>query len=197
MELGYRQGMRAFVRLSAIAAAVLLMAGCYFDQPLTGHASKNLNTWLLGVWESKDESGRVSRIMVTPANESRYLVQVAVPGKTPRTTKRYEFEAWSSKVGSSNFLTLRCIEGSGDVPTGAHVFAHFELLNQNNVRIRGLQLESAPSASSFELRKEVREKLKAGTLYADKMADWRRVEEVTWGKDGESIPFAPVRNPTL
>ena len=188
--------MKFFVRLVPAVILLLTLAGCYFDHPLTGGPSKDVNTWLLGVWESKDEKGRTSRIMVTPIDSDRYSLQLAVPGKMPREIKRYEFEAWPSRVGDSLFLTLQCLTSPGDIPTGAHVFTHVQLLSQNHARTRGLKLDSAPSTSSFELRKEVRKKLKDRTIFegAPSVA-WTRVEEIFISTDGSDPTFKPLRNP--
>lgn len=189
-------GMRFLLRLVPAVFLALSFSGCYFDHPLTGGPSKDVNTWLLGVWESKDEKGRISRVMVTPMTPDRYAVQLAAPGKSPRDIKRYEFEAWPSRVGDTLFLTLRSLESPGDIPTGAHVFLQAQLLDQGHVRTRGLKLDSAPSASSFELRKEIRSKLKARTLYEGAQSVvWTRVEEVFWSTDGRDPAFKPLRNP--
>ncbi len=188
--------MRIVARLAVALVAAVALAGCYFDNPLTGWPSKNLNTWLLGVWESKSEDGRISRVMVTPIDNGRYFVDLALAGKKPRETRRYQLEAWPSRVGDTTFLTLKCLEGSGEMPPGAYAFIQVQLLNQNTVRIRTLKLDSAPDASSFELRKEVRRKLKDRTLYSDEATTWSRVEEVFWSGDGEKPTFTPLRNPT-
>lgn len=188
--------MKFLLRHIPVVLLVLTLSGCYFDHPLTGGPSKDVNTWLLGVWESKDDKDRVSRVMVTPIQADRYAVQLAVPGKKPKEIKRYEFEAWSSRVGDTRFLTLRCLESPGDIPTGAHVFAQVQLLDQNHVRTRGLNLGSAASASSYELRKEVRGKLKDLSLYEGAPSiGWTRVEEVFLSTDGSDPAFKPLRNP--
>ena len=188
--------MKFFVRLVPAVILLLTLAGCYFDHPLTGGPSKDVNTWLLGVWESKDEKGRTSRIMVTPIDSDRYSLQLAVPGKMPREIKRYEFEAWPSRVWDSLFLTLQCLTSPGDIPTGAHVFTHVQLLDQNHARTRGLKLDSAPSTSSFELRKEVRKKLKDRTIFEGAPSGvWTRVEEIFISTDGSDPAFKPLRNP--
>lgn len=194
MDIGV--GMKFFSRWIPVFLFLLSSTGCYFDHPLTGGPSKDLNTWLLGVWESKDEKGRVSRVMVTPISADRYSVRLAVPGKKPREIKRYEFEAWPSKVGDTRFLTLLSLESPGDIPSGSYVFAQVQLLDQNHVRTRGLTLDSPPSATSYELRKEVRAKLKERSLYegAPSVA-WTRVEEVFWSTDGSDPAFKPLRNP--
>ncbi len=189
-------GMKFFVRLVPAVILLLTLAGCYFDHPLTGGPSKDVNTWLLGVWQSKDEKGRISRIMITPIDSDRYSIQLAVPGKMPREVKKYEFEAWPSRVGDSLFLSLQCLTSPGDIPTGAHVFTHVQLLDQNHARTRGLKLDSAPSTSSFELRKEVRKKLKDRTIFEGAPSVvWTRVEEVFISTDGSSPAFKPLRNP--
>ena len=190
-------GMKFFVRPAAAVFLLLTFAGCYFDHPLTSVPSKDINTWLVGVWESKDDKGRVSRVMVTPVDSDRYAVHLVLPGKKPHETKRYEFEAWPSRVGDTRFLSLRCLTSPGDIPTGAYVFAQAQLLDQNHVRTHGLKLDSDSSTSSFELRKEVRAKLKDHTLYegAPSVA-WSRVEEVFWSTDGRDPAFKPIRNDT-
>ena len=187
--------MKFFARMVPAVFFVLTLAGCFFDHPLTTAASKDINTWVLGVWESTDDKGRVSRVMVTPIKADRYAVQLSVPGKKPKEVNRYEFEAWPSKVGDTLFLSLRCLTSPGDIPTGSHVFAQVQLLDQNHARTRGLKLDSSPSASSFDLRKEVRSRLKARSLYeGTPSAAWSRVEEVFWSTNGADPAFKPIRN---
>jgi len=187
--------MKFFARLIPSVFFALALAGCYFDHPLTTVPSKDINTWCLGVWESTDDKGRVSRVMVTPIKADRYAVQLTVPGKKPKETNRYEFEAWPSKVGDTLFLSLRCLTSPGDIPTGSHVFAQVQLLDQNHARTRGLKLDSSPSASSYDLRKEVRSRLKDHSLYeGTPSAAWSRVEEVFWSTNGADPAFKPIRN---
>ena len=182
-------------RLVPAIFLLLTLAGCYFDHPLTVSASKDINTWLLGVWESTDDKGRVSQVMVTPTKADRYGISLAVPGKMPREVKKYEFEAWPSKVGGTLFLSLRCLTSPGDIPTGAFVFAQAQLLDQNHVRIHGLELDAQQSASSYELRKEVRRKLKDRSLYEGiPSVAWSRVAEVWWSPNGTDPSFKPIRN---
>ena len=187
--------MKFSVRLVPAVFLLLTLAGCYFDHPLTVVASKDINTWLLGVWESTDDKGRVSQVTVTPTKADRYSVQLEVPGKMPKEIKKYEFEAWPSKVGDTLFLSLRCRTSPGDIPTGSFVFAQVQLLDQNHVRTHGLKLDAPPSASSYELRKEVRSKLKDRSLYEGiPSVAWSRVAEVTWSPNGTDPAFKPIRN---
>lgn len=189
--------MRAIVRLSAAVIAAVALAGCFFDQPLTSTPSKNINTWLLGVWESTGADGRVSRLMVTPIDNSHYAVELELAVKGRIQPQKYQFEAWQSRVGDTVFLTLKSLQSPGDIPAGAFGFVQVQLLNQNAARVRTLQLDSAPSASSYALRREVRQRLKDKTLYGDKVTDWTRVAEVFWSNDGQNPVFSPLRNPTL
>jgi len=189
--------MRLFFRLLPVLVASLSLAGCFFDKPLTNGPTEAINTWLLGVWESTDEKGRTSRVMVTPITADRYGVELAVPGKKPREMNRYTFEMWPSRVGDTLFLTLRCLESPGDIPVGGHVFVQPQLLDQNSIRTRGLALPVDPSTPSFGLRGEVRRQLKALALYeGTPSVVWNRTEEVFWSTDGSKPNFTPLRYPT-
>jgi len=188
--------MRIPYRLLSVALACLSLSGCFFDKPLTDGPTASINTWLLGVWETKDDKGRTSRAMVTPIDSDRYALELALPGKKPRDVKRYTFEMWPSRVGSTLFLTLRCLESPGDIPGGSYVFIQPQLLNQNSVRLRGLNIPLDPSASSYDLRREVRRQLKALSLYeGTQSVVWNRVEEVFWSTDGQPPNFKPLRFP--
>lgn len=168
--------------------AVLFLGGCFFDKPLTDHPSKDINTWLLGVWEHRDDKDKLYRVTVTPDTGSRYAVTVKITGPSPRDAKTWRFEGWISRVGKSLFLTLKCLENTnGDIPIGSYSFLHYQVADQNHVITRTLQLDSPPDASSYQLRVEVRRKLKENTLYPDTHALWNRVSEVYWSSD----PFAP------
>lgn len=182
-------------RALIVIATLAFLVGCQFENPLTSHPSKDLNTWLLGVWEYKDDKGIVHKATVTPKTGDRYWVNVQKLGKRNSPTKVYVFEAWISRVGNSSFLTLRALEIPGDIPTDTYAFVHYQVLDQNHVRIRVPQLGSDPSASSYELRKEIRFRLKDGSLYSDAGADWSKISEVYWSTGDEPQPFQPLRFP--
>jgi hypothetical protein len=155
-----------------------------------------LNTWLLGEWELK-EKGSTSTAVVAPLSHDRYSVHVSVAPKGGSGKREYDFEAWSSRVGNSLFFTLRSLKNSANLPEGAYVFLHAQMIDQVTVRLRPLQLDSPESATGLELRKEVRSRLKQGTLYAEDSAkDWNRVAEIYWTKEGETGLFKPLRYAT-
>jgi hypothetical protein len=190
--------MRFLFRLVLALALGLALSGCFFDHPLTGGPTESINTWLLGVWETTDDKGQTVRVMVTPVQSDRYAVQLSLPGKKPHEILRYNFEMWPSRVGGTLFLTLRCLESPGDIPTGGHVFIQPQLLDQNTIRLHSLNLDPAPTTSSYELRKEIRLKLKELSLYeGGRSVVWSRVGEVFWSTDGRDPAFKPLRNPTL
>jgi hypothetical protein len=187
------------MRLRALAL-LLLCAGltaCYFDHPLTAQPSKDINTWLLGVWEHKDAKKRIYRARVVPLTGDRYFVNFQSGGPRGRNKKVWEFEGWISRVGRGRFLSLKCNLSSGEVPEGAFVFANYQVIDQNNVILRPLQLNSTPDTLSNHLRAEVRERLKEGSLMPLEGAKWTRISEVYWepGYTGEQ-PFQPLRFPT-
>lgn len=186
-------------RLRAFALLLIsaFLAGCYFDHPLTDGPSKDINTWLLGVWEYKDDKGKVYRAGVTPLTGDRFNVWFRALGKRPRDTKEWQFEAWISRVGRSSFLSLKCIKSDGEVPEGAFVFAHYQVIDQNHVMIRPLQLESSSDTTSYHLRAEVRQKLKDKALLPEVGTAWTRISEIYWqkGDEGGEQPFQPLRFP--
>ncbi len=180
--------------LMAIICSVL--TGCFYDHPLTETPSKDINTWLLGVWEHTNDKGDLDRATVLPLTGSRYTVWYeSVPQSGPK--KKWRFEGWLSRVGPAVFLTLRCDEGPGDIPTGSYVFLQYQVLNQNRIAIRVPQLDAAPDATSYQLRTDLRRKLKEKTLYkAEPAAIWKRVSEVYWNPNSqEPQEFQPLRFP--
>ena len=184
------------MRIRALALLCTLLAGCYFDHPLTGGPLKDVNSWLLGVWEHKDAKGRVYRARVVPVTGDRYFVSFQSGGRKARDKKVWEFEGWISRVAYSRFLSLKCNVSSGEVPEGGFVFVNYQVIDQNTVIIRPLQLDSPPETSSYELRAEVRHRLKEGSLMPEEGARWTRTSEVYWepGYTGEQ-PFQPLRFP--
>jgi hypothetical protein len=179
--------MKAATRL-ALPLLAMLLTGCWFQNPFTPDGSENLNTWLLGEWRHKDKKGVVTRAVVSPVSGDLYRVQAT------QGSKQYEFEMWSSRVGNSVFLTLHSLRNSPNLPECAFLFAHAQMLEQNAIRVRPLRLDSPADATGFQLRKEIRARLKDGSLYADgEQTDWERIGEVYWGKDGQAGVFEPVR----
>ncbi len=184
--------MRILLR-SALALLPLLLAGCFFENPLTSKPSDNLNTWLLGEWEHRDKNGTVSRAVVTPLSADTYSVQVSLP-KRGGARRSYTFEAWGSRVGEFTFHTLRNMQPAADLPEGAFVFLHAQLVDQNTITLRSPVLGSPQNASSKTLRAEIRARLKDNSLYADgKEQTWKRVSEAYWERDGQTGLFRPLR----
>lgn len=187
-----------WMRLPALALLLLsvLLTGCHFDNPLSG-PSKDVNTWLLGVWEYKDlKAKKTYRAQVTPITGDRYAVVLRELGKTPKETrKEWMFEGWIARVGGARLLNLHCKQSAGEIPVGSYVFLHYQVVDQLDVIMRPLQLDSAPDATSFQLRQEVRSKLKQGTLLPQIGTEWLRVSEVYWNKEDpyEQQPYQPLR----
>lgn len=183
-----------FAALALLLISVLL-AGCFYQHPLTKGPSDDLNTWLLGVWEHTTEKGKVCRVSVLPLKPDRYRIILRELGATPAQTKVWEFEAWPSRVGSATFLSLKCVRSAGEVPPDAFLFCHYQLIDQNTVVLRRLQLDAPAETSSFKLRAEVRARLKNNTLYHPDFTIWKRVAEAYWEKSGEEGTFTPLRLP--
>ncbi len=190
--------MRSFRALALLLFSVLL-AGCYFDHPLTGSPSKDINTWLLGIWEHKDEKGKIYHTQITPLTGDRYAVSFRSVAKNPRDTKLWTFEGWTSRVGNSLFLNLKCLTSAGEVPEGGFVFVHYQVIGQNEVIIRPLQLDMPSDSSSYHLRVQIRRQLKEKTLLPIEGAAWKRISEIYWNRGDEWTPQPnqPLRYPPV
>ena len=180
-----------------LLAVALLLNGCLFDHPLTGGASKDINTWLLGIWSFKDpEKDQSFRLTVIPKNGDHYNITLEALGKNDRPTKHWQMTGWISRVGRGSFLSIQCDETSGQIAPGQFFFVHYQVLNQNNVLIRPLILDSPSDASSFQLRQEVRKKLKDRILYAQEGQVWTRISEIYWNPSLPGPqPMQPLRFP--
>ena len=89
---------------------------------------------------------------------------------------------------------LQSLHQTSKLPDKAFVFIHPQMIDQNRIRIRGLDLEAAQNSQSIDLRKVVRTRLAEGTLYSEaKTQDWIRVAEVYRNRDGETGLFTPLR----
>ena len=66
--------------IACVAASLTLLIGCYFEHPLTGGPSKDINSWLLGVWEANDKKGKTYRARVVPITGDRYFVSFPATG---------------------------------------------------------------------------------------------------------------------
>lgn len=184
--------MRTLLR-SALALLPLLLAGCFFESPLTSKPSDSLNTWLLGEWEHHDKNGAVSRAVVTPLSSDLYSVQVSL-AKRGGGRRTYTFEAWGSRVGEFTFHTLRNRQATPDLPEGAFVFLHAQLVDQNTITLRSPILTSPRNATSKTLRSELRTRLKDSSLYEPgKEQTWKRTSDAYWERDGQTGLFRPLR----
>lgn len=184
--------MRTLLR-SALALLPLLLSGCFFEYPITSKPSDNLNTWLLGEWEHRDKNGAVSRAVVTPLSGDTYSVQVSL-AKRGASPLNYNFEAWGSHVGGYTFHNLRNLQPVADLPEGAFVFLHVQLVDQNTITVRNPVLSSPRNATSKTLRDDIRARLKDNSLYtAGKEQTWKRVSEAYWERDGQTGLFRPLR----
>ena len=77
-----------------------------------------------------------------------------IPGRRKSDRKIWEFEGWISRVAYSRFLSLKCSVSSGEVPEGAFVFVNYQVIDQNTVITRRLELDSSPEATSQQIERK-------------------------------------------
>ena len=151
------------LRAFALLLFSVLLAGCY-DHPLYTRAVRGpqyLAARRLGT-QGRKRPGLPRKDR--PAYRRQRLRSVSSRAdEVAREKKVWESEGWISRIGYSRFLTLKCNTSSGEVPEGAFVFVNYQVIDQNTVVIRPLELDSPPESRSQELRAEVRRKLKEGS----------------------------------
>ena len=99
---------------ACIAASMYAARRLLFRSSAYGRTLKDVNSWLLGVWEHKDAKGRVYRARVVPLTGDRYFVSFQSAGRKTRDKKVWEFEGWISRIAYSRFLSLKCDVSSGE-----------------------------------------------------------------------------------
>lgn len=175
-------------------AAVLLLPGCrFYDHPMT-EPSRSINTWMTGVWEYPQANGELLQAVVMPKDNNHYAIAFREFGKNKKLKTLQEYDAWISRVGLVSFLTVNV--------DGRYLPVHFQLLSPIEVRLRLPDLDAgSESLMPRELRKQVRDKFKAGTLLANDGQTWQKVSEIYWPLNGtpseqpmnQPLRYAPLK----
>lgn len=185
--------MKNFHLITLPLLAIFFISGCLYDAPPSKPASQ-LDTWLLGQWITQDKSGRFFEAIVTPIDNTHYHVSFC--DRDQQTVHPWEFEAWISRVGNLQFLTLRSL--SADLSYhDKYLFFHYELMTaeknpENGVGLRRIRIcepqldTSALRLDSYHLRQAITKKMEQGTLLLPSEAPlgfsvWTRVGgNITW-----------------
>jgi hypothetical protein len=129
---------------------------------------RNIDSWLLGQWSSKDKEGHQFTAVATPASVDHYNISLQ-----PLNGPSQKFDGWISRVDGFSILVLRSLN---EGPTfGKFAIYHYELLTPGypppgelgpkRIRLSELELdESTRTLDSFHLRAAIRKALKDGTL---------------------------------
>ena len=99
-----------FWRIIFAFALVFAFEGCLLEHAPSG-PSRNINTWLLGIWVHEDADGSSRKVWMMPVSSDRYALyfqEYNSEGKV-KETKRYE--AWISRIGQASLLTIVIYEG--------------------------------------------------------------------------------------
>jgi hypothetical protein len=179
--------------LTLLLGMIFVLSGCLYDNPPSG-PSRNIDTWLVGQWDTKDKSGKDYHAVVTPSSPSHYRITIAQGHKVLG-----DYDAWISTVEGFPILVAKSLSGES---TGKHALLHTELLTPappppggigaTRIRLSELQLDpSAETLDSYHLRRDIRDALKVGTLLSsyDVAADRKKggimiSGSVIWTKSG-------------
>lgn len=171
-----------------------MMGGSLFQHPPT-EPSRSMNTWLLGVWEHRNEDGTSFRAGVMPYLSDRYMIYYRRFDKSGRSVSAERYEAWISRVGRISLLTVAVPRPEGM----RYDVIGIQLLSPQ--QIRALQPEIDPDpVSSFRMRVDIRRKFKRGELFGGVDQTWSKIGEVYWRLeevDGVEFPADPTNQPLL
>ena len=168
----------------------VFLTGCLYESAPSEPASQ-INTSLLGVWMTQDQSGKVFEAVITPESNTHYHVSCCDKDKNEKTP--WEFDGWISRVDNLKLLTLQSLS-SDPRYRGKYLFFHYEILaakkpSINNVaprriRITELQLdETTRRLDPYHLRQAIRERLKQGDLLMSEGSSvWTKTGMTTWEK---------------
>jgi len=186
------------VLFSLLLGALLTLSGCLYDYAPSGPV-RDLDTWLLGQWATKDKAGHQFTAVVKRADVDHYKVEFQKQGGEAQ-----EFTGWISRVDDFSILVLKS-QNEGD-NFGKCALYHYELMAKgkapvggigaNRIRLSELQLdESTRTLDSTKLRAAIRKALKEGTLLVphNVVVDLKTKNEeipgsVIWNKTG-SVTF--------
>jgi len=201
---------RTPLALILLALLPLGLGGCLFDHPLTGFSSTNIDTRLLGVFEYKEappsdpkkptptptpspdavDHSIIHRLAVLPLGANRYQIYYRDFSKKPAQVDK--FVGWISRVDSQYYVTFQD-QTEGSPTFGKYGFFRFQWQFPGDFTLYAPDLKDlAATTSSFQLRQEVRKRLKAGTLFPYTATFWKKIARVWWdtagAKNGTSIP---------
>jgi hypothetical protein len=174
--------MKQLSRLTLLLG-ITLLTGCLYDNPPSG-PSRNIDTWLVGQWETKDKADHSVKVTVTPEILSTTPFAKSIDGMVASSTRYHitlsglrggdqEFEAWISRVDDFVILVVKSLNQGNSY--GKYALYHYELLapgtpppggiGATRIRLSELQLDdSCRSLDSYKLRAAIRHGLKDGTL---------------------------------
>jgi hypothetical protein len=187
--------LRTTLALAAGAALLLGLGGCLTDSPLTSSASTNIDTRLLGVFEYDSGGGRkkdggdeasekeILRVAVLPRSEDEYLIYYRDESKKPVET--LEFIGWISRVDENYYLAIKDVTG-GSSTFGKFSFMKFTWRWPGNIILHAPDQAGLEHASSFQLRKAVRQKLRDDTLFPYEGTYWNKIARVWWDPKAEN-----------
>ncbi|MDD5198537.1 MAG: hypothetical protein PHC88_01935 [Terrimicrobiaceae bacterium] len=193
--------------LLLLALLPLCLAGCLLDFPLTSpHAvtSPNIDTRLLGVFEFREpppgkpkpgvvlkpEDYSIQRIAVLPLDANHYVIYYRDFSKKPAETSK--FLGWISRVDSRYYLSFED-QTTGSSTLGKYGFFKFEWQFPGNFLLYAPDLKDSDHAHSpYEVRRSLRNKLKAGTAFPYEATTWQRIARIWWdpagAQSGATIP---------
>ncbi len=188
---------RRLIAVAMLVTTLLPLGGCLYDAPLTGQASTNLDTRLLGVFEYRqrpvaledadpDDEPKliIHRAALIPRTEDTYWIFYRNFSETPAKTLR--FIGWISRVDQEYYLSVQD-DTVGSKSFGKFAFVKFDWNFPGNFTISSPNMQDLENvATPFEMRKGVRARLAEGTLFPYEATPWDKIARIHWDRKAEN-----------
>ncbi len=143
---------------------LICVSGCNYTSPITDSGTA-IDTRLLGSWTGRDPNGSNPRLRFRKLNETEYLIEY--------------FEGKKAKDYGKGFLSViqdvRFINYQ-DAGNSKFMFAAYAFDAKGRLVLRFPDLKSPDTASSFEIRQEIRRRLTEGSLFKQEATIWQKVK---------------------
>lgn len=176
----------------AATLAVLALAGCLYDFPISG-PSTNIDTRLLGVFEYRQPVTlvvdgeeipveHIHRMAVVRQDVDRYTILYKNVATAPDTVLR--FTGWISRLGEQYYVTFRD-DTPGSATFGKYGFVNYQWAWPHAVILEAPGLDPEAITSSFRLRQIARSMLRNESLFPFQPTRWDRIARVWWDMNSD------------
>ena len=151
-----------------VLAACAVLAGCDYTVPLANIPGLEIDSGLVGLWQSAKDDGQMESLLVLPLNKKEYMVSFPAGSKDAMYAK-----AWLCRSASMTFVQLEWIgTAQGKLPEDRRVFqlAGYSILGDTlTARLVNADVVKNDMKSTEELAKAIAENKGKPAFFKEKM----------------------------